>query len=180
MRLLLRAVAVSVLVSGLVGFLTMKVEWLPTAMFGLALGFIGMSFLRSIIITVAPVVLEQWMIDYYWLLTAIVSLIVATSSCLCVTSDGRKSLVILATSSAVGAYGVTVAVSALVNLYVREGAFESWAMIAFFMCVALTGFLFQTFLSGNAAATSGNEEAIKHLQAEPPRRGEDAPPQGKV
>ena len=105
-----------------VGFLAARITWLTTFVFGLALGAIVMFFLRSIIISAAPTVLVGAAINYYWLATLIVACITATLSVFCVSSDGRKSLVILASSSLAGGYGLATAINGLINLYVGSGS----------------------------------------------------------
>ena len=109
------ALVISVGLSVAVGVLLYKITWLSTVVFGLAIGGNGAFFMRSII-TSFSTARTNWLLDYYPLFIVIVAVLVASLSVLCITSDGRKSYMLMAGSALAGGYGLAVSLTALIDI----------------------------------------------------------------
>ena len=132
--------------------------------YGLAIGYVAMFFLRSIIISAAPAVLETAAIDYFWLAATLVAVLFAGVSLVCITDDGKKSVVIIIASSAAGAYGCSSSAIALNNLYAAV-MLPSWTFVAVFIGGTVFGFLFQWFVS-STDAEANREASRRRLRGE--------------
>ena len=77
-----------------------------------------MQPLYWILISVMPELLLYPELRYYWIAALLVAILVGVMSTFCVASEGRKSLVVVLASSALGGWGMASAIGAIVSLYV--------------------------------------------------------------
>ena len=105
---------------------------------------------------------------WYWLIAAAATVLVGLLATVLATSDGRKSAVVIGVTCVVGAYGLTLGITALVNLY-HEKAMPAWSFWAIAAPVALVGLGVQFFLTGTHAAA--HREATRQRIRSVSRRG---------
>jgi len=159
------AIGIGLILAVLLVCVATMIAWVASAIFGFVLGGIAMYLLRNIIVAAVPAVLEDHAINFFWVGALVVALASGIASALCVSKDGSKSFIIILASSGAGGYGTALALSSLVNLYVGEG-FASLYVLVTFLCLALTGFLFQYFLTGDDAKQH-RETTRRRIRGEP-------------
>eukprot|EP00322_Chrysochromulina_rotalis_P029326 CAMPEP_0115853300 /NCGR_PEP_ID=MMETSP0287-20121206/13433_1 /TAXON_ID=412157 /ORGANISM="Chrysochromulina rotalis, Strain UIO044" /LENGTH=330 /DNA_ID=CAMNT_0003307373 /DNA_START=43 /DNA_END=1035 /DNA_ORIENTATION=+ len=169
----LLALLLALLVDILIIALARRFDWLPNFIFGCAAGAVGGMLLREVLIAQdATRVTGDWFNSYYWVFIAVFALIIGLLASFATNGQkGRqpKSVVIVTVTCIVGAYGATLAITALVNVCVEEGM-PSWSFLAIAAPLAFVGFLFQWFVTGKRALE--HRTATRQRVREVTRRGQ--------
>lgn len=148
--------------------------WAPNFIFGVAASLVVCLILRENFQEATReagrnAVVELAFFDtWYWLIMTVIALIFGVLAAVLATSDGRKSVVVIGVTCMVGAYGVTLGITALANLY-NANVIPTWSFWAIAAPVAAVGLFVQFFLTGNHAKE--HRESTRRRIREASRRG---------